>query len=312
MAAIFGFIKRLFSSAKRNWKTILETITLLVIVIGVVQLYIQQQQLDLQRQQIDVERQQVDLERQQAVYTQAQKPKVEFAYRSEISESDQATINQATAQLVEEFYSRVNQDKAMYPDRHYLTIANDTLPMTTTIAPKESSIVIVVRNVGPVTATSVRVSLEMDRPVSSINIEPNEIYNVLQGGINSNNIIIEFDRLVPNQENIITVNSNVSADQEQSDRLVIEKFDYHNVINSASTENQEGVHYINLSKYISKMPIRSVLGGGGGGGETAFWFPEVKYMYGRWPRVDLRVISNEGAGSPLPTFTLLASPSPQP
>lgn len=248
--------KSTISFIKRHWRTIIELLGFLGIILAILELNLQNQQFR---------------------YEQSQKPLLEYSYTLEFSETDRQVIFQVADEMIASFYDDVAEYLQTHSNNNYREAITAVLPMTLTIPANPIAIEIQIDNKGMATATQVRVNLEMDRAITSLNVNSKEIYQILQGGIGEKQVIIEIDRITAGDRIFVEINSEDNKPGTPSDQIVLGNFLDDSILTS--------ITYDEAGNTTSTT----------GMGKSFTFFPEVRYMSAKEPVVSLVVTSNEGA-----------------
>lgn len=241
---------------KKHSRTILEILGLLGLVFAFLQVALQKQQFD---------------------YEKAQRPRLEYSQRLTFSESDFEIMSHTAQQLGEEFYELLYQYKGTNTDADYSSAVEAILPITSTISAKPVSVMIIINNKGAGTATKIRMVLEMDRPISSVNVESFEPYEIIKGGVGNSFVSVEIDRIVAEQSVKISIDSEKAKDTSQVDQLVLEENAQKNGVVSKIEYDEQG-RLTTITELYSDSGL----------------FPQIRYIPAEQPKVSVIVTSEEG------------------
>ena len=280
----------------KHWRTILEFVGLLGLIVALMQLSLQQQQF---------------------IYEISQKANLEYSYQFTLTATDQRAITLAANELTGSFYERLYQERRSNPNVNFSTTIESLLPMTSTITARPFSILSTVRNRGQATATAVHVIVEMNRPITALEVDSLEPYRIVKGALGDNAIIIEIDRIVAGQATNIVFRSDTAIRMEQLDQVVLTKRTPIQVeIKTRARDN--GRSALSVNTLFNNFLIQSdnflidTPAGTWGYLDQRYgtliahtpYFPEIWYLSAEQPSVDISVTSNEGPA------TLAATISP--
>lgn len=200
---------------KKHWRLVIEIVGALGIIIGILQYMLQQQEFTLAQQQ-------ALLSEQQALLAQQQKPQLEYSVNILNSRIDQTVMAENANLLINQYYEKVFENAENKTDINYLELSETILPITTTIPSRTFFAEILIVNTGLETANAVRAVINLDRPITSINIQTSEINSIIEGGVGETSLIVEIDRILANTTATIQIISDNNEYPNLLDTLVLE------------------------------------------------------------------------------------------
>lgn len=198
---------KITSFVKQNWKSLLEGLGLIAILLSLLQLNLQQKQFALEQQQFTAE--------------QSLKPNLVYDYHVSLSDTDNKLIEDYATRIVEDFFDKIYSEKSNNPEDEYADILDRILPLTISVPSKNLILTILVQNQGLTTANSVHVRFDIARPITKIEVDALEPNKLIDGGIGNNKATINIARIIPNGRVLITVTSDRLPNEKQ-DKLSID------------------------------------------------------------------------------------------
>jgi hypothetical protein len=156
-------------------------------------------------------------------------------------------------------------------DKVQLSALETIMPISTTIPARPFAVTLFVSNRGLSTATKVRINLEMDRPISSIDVKSLEPNGIIKGGVGENTATVEIDRLVANANAAVTFTANEAQGESQLDKIIL-----------ALSGDHAGYMYITANG-VTQVAI-----------SPDTFFPRIQHIPADRPSLSITVASNEG------------------
>jgi hypothetical protein len=241
---------------------------------------------------------QLNLQQRQFAYELSQKPLLEYSYQLAFSESDEKVISESVNQLAEEYYDRLYREAQASPDSNYLIIAESILPISLTVPVQPLSLEVVIHNKGIASATKVRVILEMDRPITFLDVQSLEPYDVVEGELGETAMIVEVDRMVANDTVIMTFGSERVESDSQSAKIVLVKdsspwLSSYQQLSFWTQSGEAGQGWPSFSMPLNLLSIKTP-------------FPRIEYVSAQSPEISIVVTANEGTA----TRMTISTPTP--
>ncbi|MDA0242024.1 MAG: hypothetical protein OT477_01280 [Chloroflexi bacterium] len=192
---------------KKHGRTTIEIIAIIGVILAFLQYKLQQDQFFFEQQQISISAQ--------------NRPKLEFLIKTVPSNIKQKTIVEHTSLLVDDYYNHIFALKQENATASYLEVANQLLPITKTLPVGYFVSEVQLFNTGGSTATQVRVNIELNRPITSLDVETNELFSIVRGDLGDTSLTLEIDRILANKTAIIVIGSETSYDVSHEDKLVL-------------------------------------------------------------------------------------------
>jgi YD repeat-containing protein len=164
---------------------------------------------------------QYNLEQKQFTFEQLQRPELEYSYHVLYSDLDRQVMAQNANQLVENYYEQLCQLAQTETQASYQQLTQSILPITVTIPSRAVEVTIDIHNGGMSTATEVRAVIELNRPISAIEVDSSELYEIVRGEIGEDSVTVEIDRIVANSSASIAIKSHVVSSIGQQAQLVL-------------------------------------------------------------------------------------------
>ncbi len=243
------------------------SVSIFTLLLGILATIITFQQWQLQQLQIDLQQQ-----------------RLEFSVDRNLASWRIKSIAEIERQLVEDFFSELFRYSQTHPDLSYYQAVQALVPMTATLPAQPFEARVVVRNNGRSTATKVRTTFDLDRPISNYAIDSLEP-SMVRGKVGDQQLMIEIDRIVAGSMVTMTITSEGPASQIQTDRIVLNLS-----LNYAKSKSIVQVSFFpsDLSKGKSASGIELL---------PADELPILLYFPSQTPTLNVTVTSNEGPGT---------------
>lgn len=236
---------------KANWKNLLN-------IAGILGLFVAILQFNLQKKQF--------------VFEQSLSPKLEFFYNYVLADSDYAIVNDKAEELLGLFYTTFHDEYVQDSEENYLEIVESILPLQMSIPARQLSVNLTIKNTGTTTANEVRATIDIGRTISDIVVTTIEPYEIIQGGVDENSIVVEIDRIVAGDEVRIYLVSN-TVDGTSLDKIIITN-KYH-----PSDETAFSMNIFTLGEGRGDKRLFVITDGEITDNETSYETIEARFMY---------------------------------